>query len=259
MGEHYTRKYLAPIIIHKPIDNVEKFILSKVTLVEHCENIIFYLGIVGYMSQAFGVTEKNLVSGNTRAKDDILKLRMFMCWLMKRNTSMSQKLLSRMISADHTTVLYLEKSFQKSFEELNQEQQQYWLDIEEEIYDTVNSYGKIETNVTPPRKTRITILWQPNPRDKEDILKQFKEIDYDYELNQFRDYYTSIGESRADWTASFRYWLRRSTKMDTTVSRRTYKNVSKATSMAEDNDRRLRDHATRYPLDSVTAPVKTIK
>lgn len=256
MGEQDTRKPLTPIKIGQPIRNTDDFQPSKVDLTEHCESIVFYLGAIGHMCATYHLTEKKILTAK-RSNREMLEIRMFICWIIKRNTTMSDLLLGRLMNVDRTSCYYLSEAFQAHFIILTHAEQKYWLDIEEEIYKVVTSYGSIKPSVAPAIKRRMPRGYTPLKDTRKYITANFKEIEYDYEVEQFRDYYISTGDVRSDWDAAFRFWIRKSNKMDSTISKR--RNSSKSSSMAETNDRRLRDYSDRHNLQGVSSPIKSIE
>tara|TARA_R110000765_G_scaffold132990_2_gene231717 strand:- start:433 stop:1203 length:771 start_codon:yes stop_codon:yes gene_type:complete len=256
MGEQNTRKPLGPIKIEKPIRNTDDFQPSKVDLIEHCESIVFYLGAIGHICSTYHLTEKKILTAR-RSNREMLEIRMFLCWIIKRNTTMSDLLLGRLMNVDRTSCYYLSEAFQANFILLTHAEQKYWLGIEEEIYNVVISHGKITPSVAPASKRRIPVRYVPLKYTRKYIKDNYKEIDYDYEVEQFRDYYISTGEVRSDWDASFRFWCRKSIKMDKSFSSR--RGSSKSSAMAEVNDRRLREYTDRHHIQSVSSPIKSIE
>lgn len=76
-----------------------------------------------------------------------------------------------------------------------------------------NGTAKKKAKKAAPRKPRALAL--PDDFAPNDTAKKIAAelgLNLDYEVQQFRDYWTSRGESRADWQASLRTWLRRSGK-----------------------------------------------
>jgi len=256
MGKSNTETALAPIKIDKPIRNTDDFQASKIDLIEHCENILFYIGAVGFIQNEYGISERDILSAR-RSNKEMLKIRMFLCWIIKRNSSMQDTLLSRFMNLDRTSCIYLYNNFHTQFTQSTQETQNYWLDIEKEIYDTVNSHGKIKQIERPAIKRKISRSYQPTNATKKYIINNIEEIDYEYERKQFRDYYLSTGEIRSDWDSAFKFWCRRSIKMDKQIQKG--RASSRTTNVVEANDKRLREYSDRHNLESLPKPTKTIK
>ena len=256
MGKSNTETALAPIKIDKPIRNTDDFQASKIDLIEHCENILFYIGAVGFIQNEYGISERDILSAR-RSNKEMLKIRMFLCWIIKRNSSMQDTLLSRFMNLDRTSCIYLYNNFQLQFTQSTQETQNYWLDIEKEIYDTVNSHGKIKQIERPAIKRKISRSYQPTNATKKYIINNIEEIDYEYERKQFRDYYLSTGEIRSDWDSAFKFWCRRSIKMDKQIQKG--RASSRTANVVETNDQRLREYSDRHNLESLPKPTKTIK
>lgn len=255
MGAENTEHLLKPIKIDKPIRNTDDFNGSKIDLIEHCNNITFYIGCIGYMQKEYHLTEQQILSAR-RSNKEMLQIRMFICWLVKRNSTMKDTLLSRLMNVDRTSCIYLYNNFQHEFTLLTQAEQQYWLDIEKEIYDTVESHGKIQQSVAPAIKKRIPRSYVPTRETEKYIKSNYKEIDYEYETKQFRDYYLSTGDVRYDWDSSFRYWIRRSFKMDTNIQAR--RTNSKTSRVVATNDQRIREYSDRHNLESIPSTTKLI-
>ena len=253
MGKSNTETALAPIKIDKPIRNTDDFQASKIDLIEHCENILFYIGAVGFIQNEYGISERDILSAR-RSNKEMLKIRMFLCWIIKRNSSMQDTLLSRFMNLDRTSCIYLYNNFQLQFTQSTQETQNYWLDIEKEIYDTVNSHGKIKQIERPAIKRKISRSYQPTNATKKYIINNIEEIDYEYERKQFRDYYLSTGEIRSDWDSAFKFWCRRSIKMDKQIQKG--RTSSRTANVVETNDQRLREYSDRHNLESLPKPIK---
>lgn len=54
--------------------------------------------------------------------------------------------------------------------------------------------------------------WQPTTELLKELKQQYKEVNYEYEISNFCDWYKSKGDQSADWDALFRMWVRRSLK-----------------------------------------------
>jgi transcriptional regulator with XRE-family HTH domain len=67
--------------------------------------------------------------------------------------------------------------------------------------------------------------WCPSQEFIDEIKKQFKGVNYEYESENFRDWYKSKGELSADWDALFRMWVRRSFKFHRTTTTNDAKNT----------------------------------
>ena len=256
MEKQNTKHSLAQIKIDRPVRNTDDFQGSKVDLIEYCENILFYIGAIGYMQNTYDISEKDILSAR-RSDREMLKIRMFLCWLIKRNTTMQDTLLSRLMNVDRTSCLYLYNSFQKQFTQSTQETQVYWLDIEKEIYDTVSSHGKIKQIERPAIKRKISRSYQPTNETKKYIINNIEEIDYEFERKQFRDYYLSTGEVRSDWDSAFKFWCRRSAKMDKQIYKG--RNSSRTTNVVKTNDQRLREYSDRHNLEGIPKSIKAIE
>ena len=60
--------------------------------------------------------------------------------------------------------------------------------------------------------SRMTEDWQPNADNLTTIKQKHPTIDAAREIENFRDHYISKGETRADWDASLRTWMRNAEK-----------------------------------------------
>jgi hypothetical protein len=256
MAKQNTKDPLISIKIEKPIRNTDDFQASKIDLIEYCENFLFYIGAIGYMQNTYDISEKDIL-GARRSNKDMLKIKMFLCWLIKRNTTMQDTFLGRLMNLDRTSCFYLYNNFQSQFTQSTQETQNYWLDIEKEIYDTVNSHGKIKQIERPAIRRKISRSYQPNNATKKYIISNRKDIDYEFERKQFRDYYLSTGEIRSDWDSAFKFWCRRSEKMDKQIHKG--RTSSRTANVVETNDQRLREYSDRHNLESLPKPTKAIK
>jgi hypothetical protein len=73
----------------------------------------------------------------------------------------------------------------------------------------VLSVNESKPRAKPKRKAKISLPdgWEPTPDHEAIAIEQGVELKAQAEL--FRDHYTANGESKADWDATFRNWLRR--------------------------------------------------
>jgi DNA-binding transcriptional ArsR family regulator len=65
------------------------------------------------------------------------------------------------------------------------------------------------------RKLRTSCMsddWEPEPQNLQRLIEKHPTADVKGEVENFRDYWISKGERRADWNASFRTWIRNSVK-----------------------------------------------
>lgn len=81
-----------------------------------------------------------------------------------------------------------------------------------EFVDAVNGgareYSKESKSIAKPKRKRILPdSWEPTP-DHEAIARE-QGVDLKVQVELFRDHYKANGESKADWDATFRNWLRR--------------------------------------------------
>jgi hypothetical protein len=65
-----------------------------------------------------------------------------------------------------------------------------------------------EESKSPQRMTSMTADWQPTPENITQLTGKHPTIRLEDELEQFRDYWISKGERRADWNAGLRTWMR---------------------------------------------------
>jgi hypothetical protein len=74
---------------------------------------------------------------------------------------------------------------------------------------SVSEYSESKPIAKPKRKTKIILpdSWTPTPDHEAIAREQGVELKAQAEL--FRDHYKANGESKADWDATFRNWLRR--------------------------------------------------
>lgn len=72
----------------------------------------------------------------------------------------------------------------------------------------------LEPSKNHPRKrpSPMTEDWQPNDDNLATIKQKHPTIDAAREIENFRDHYISKGETRADWDASLRTWMRNAEK-----------------------------------------------
>lgn len=56
-------------------------------------------------------------------------------------------------------------------------------------------------------KTRMRVDWSPDPSNLDRLRERFPKVVIDQEVEAFRDYWLSKGETRADWNASLRTWI----------------------------------------------------
>jgi len=75
--------------------------------------------------------------------------------------------------------------------------------------------------------------WQPNEKFIEEIKQQFKEVNYEYELENFKDWYRSKGDRSADWNALFRMWVRRSVKFNRGTTKSNEENTKALSAIAQ--------------------------
>lgn len=73
-------------------------------------------------------------------------------------------------------------------------------------------YLEPSKNHTKKRSSRMTSEWQPNSDNLAIIQQKHPTMNAIAELDNFRDHYISKGETRADWDASFRTWMRNAEK-----------------------------------------------
>jgi hypothetical protein len=73
----------------------------------------------------------------------------------------------------------------------------------------VLSVNESKPRAKPKRKAKMSLPdgWEPTPDHEAIAIEQGVELKAQAEL--FRDHYTANGESKADWDATFRNWLRR--------------------------------------------------
>jgi hypothetical protein len=62
------------------------------------------------------------------------------------------------------------------------------------------------------RQTAMTVGWQPDADNLLRIQQKHPLLDVTRELDNFRDYWISRGERRADWNAGLRQWMRNAEK-----------------------------------------------
>jgi len=74
------------------------------------------------------------------------------------------------------------------------------------------SEPKEEPKDKKQRNTSMTETWEPDPTNLERIKAKHPTVNVAIELDNFRDYYISKGEKRADWNASLRTWIRNAEK-----------------------------------------------
>lgn len=56
--------------------------------------------------------------------------------------------------------------------------------------------------------------YEPQENFIREIKQQFREVNYNYEYENFKDWYRSSGTRSADWNSLFRMWCRRSTNFN---------------------------------------------
>lgn len=62
------------------------------------------------------------------------------------------------------------------------------------------------------RQTAMSDEWQPDPDNMDRIKAKHPLLDWSKEVENFRDYWISKGEKRADWNAGLRQWMRNAEK-----------------------------------------------
>jgi transcriptional regulator with XRE-family HTH domain len=72
----------------------------------------------------------------------------------------------------------------------------------------------LDINLLLVSKETMIDTWQPGTEFKKEIATEFKGVNYEYEIANFRDWYTSKGGTSANWNALFRMWIRRSFKFN---------------------------------------------
>tara|TARA_R100000458_G_scaffold51240_1_gene51929 strand:- start:5206 stop:5544 length:339 start_codon:yes stop_codon:yes gene_type:complete len=81
-----------------------------------------------------------------------------------------------------------------------------------------------------------------------DTFKEATERELNYEREQFKDYYLSKGERKADWDAAFRFWCRKSFRL--AKEKQTTSTYSKPTRVSNNNADRVRSYLDRYDGES---------
>tara|TARA_R110000824_G_scaffold81223_2_gene204162 strand:+ start:2989 stop:3474 length:486 start_codon:yes stop_codon:yes gene_type:complete len=56
--------------------------------------------------------------------------------------------------------------------------------------------------------------WTPNEQFIKAIKTEFRGVNYEYEIANFRDWYTSKGSTSTNWESLYRMWIRRSFKFN---------------------------------------------
>lgn len=59
------------------------------------------------------------------------------------------------------------------------------------------------------RKSRMTEDWTPDAQNVQRLKDKHRTVNVDREIENFRDYWISKGEMRADWNAGLRTWIRK--------------------------------------------------
>jgi len=81
--------------------------------------------------------------------------------------------------------------------------------------EAVSNKGTKVTNKESKRPARNTAMsddWQPDAENLARIRQKHPLLDTARELDNFRDYWISKGEKRADWNAGLRQWMRNAEK-----------------------------------------------
>ena len=72
-----------------------------------------------------------------------------------------------------------------------------------------------ETKNNRKTKSSMTEDWRPDPDNLERLKAKHPTVNVAMEVDAFRDHFISKGETRADWNAGLRTWIRNAEKWDT--------------------------------------------
>ena len=81
--------------------------------------------------------------------------------------------------------------------------------------EALSNNGTKATNKRSNKRKRLTSMttdWQPQPQTQMLLKEKYRDLDHDSQLENFRDYYISKGEKRADWDASLRTWMKKASE-----------------------------------------------
>lgn len=67
-------------------------------------------------------------------------------------------------------------------------------------------------NETPKRETRLPQNWQPSQRLMDMFTTKWPNLDPDYEVEQFINYWHSVTKRKADWDLTFQVWMNKNQK-----------------------------------------------
>tara|TARA_Y100001973_G_C5170930_1_gene319031 strand:+ start:673 stop:1017 length:345 start_codon:yes stop_codon:yes gene_type:complete len=71
-------------------------------------------------------------------------------------------------------------------------------------------------------RTQMNEDWEPSKRILDDCKEKFgKELDIEYEIEQFKDYYIATGKTYSNWDVKFRAWCRQNVKWQQQRTNRT--------------------------------------
>jgi len=94
--------------------------------------------------------------------------------------------------------------------------------------------------VKKKRAAQLPVNWQPDEADVVKLSASFPNVDMDNETDSFRDYWTSRGEARADWSAAYRNWIRKAASFaKAPVTRLQARPVGRAAAIGESNRARV--------------------
>jgi len=81
--------------------------------------------------------------------------------------------------------------------------------------EALSNKGTEVTNKRSKKTARLTSMtpdWQPRPETQMLLKEKYRDLDHNSQVENFRDYYISKGEKRADWDASLRTWMKKASE-----------------------------------------------
>jgi hypothetical protein len=94
--------------------------------------------------------------------------------------------------------------------------------------------------VKKKRAHQLPADWQPNEADAARLRASFPNVDIEHETHVFRDYWASRGEARADWSATWRNWIRKASSFaKAPVTRLQARPAGRAAALGESNSARV--------------------
>lgn len=113
--------------------------------------------------------------------------------------------------------------------------------LEEEVAALRRIVNGVPANaVKKKRAAQLPADWQPDEAEVAKLKASFPNVDIAHETDCFRDYWASRGEARADWSATYRNWIRRASSFaKAPVSRLQGRPAGRTAAIGESNRARI--------------------